>query len=172
MISQKTYVEVKSYLLSENVFFHLTSLFSFLNSLKKKHTHLYIVSMRAMDTSMNHQVTRRAARRRRDTTNQPNITTISARREVTRRDHIIMTMPDISMKMDMKNIMVTRKNTERKVCYSLSIIRFDVNAIKVFFFFFIPFYFSFIFLSYYILCFYAGGSDHHKKWGHKKGKGH
>lgn len=81
---------------------------------------------------MNHQVTKRAERRRRDTTNQPNITTISVRKEVTKKDHIIMTMPDTSMKMDMRNIMVTKKSTERKVCYSLSIIRSDVNAIKLF----------------------------------------
>ena len=127
--------------------------------------------MKARDTSMNHQVTKRAERRRRDITNQPNITTISVRREVTKRDHIIMTMPDTSMKMDMKNIMVTKKSTERKVCYSLSIIRFDVNAIKLssllFFFLVSPM----SFLLYFIYS-YAGGSDHHKKWGHKKGKGH
>lgn len=95
--------------------------------------------MKARDTSMNHQVTKKAEKRRRDTTNQPNITTISVRKEVTKRDHIIMTMPDTSMKMDMKNIMATKKSTERKVCYSLSIIRFDVNAIKLFSFSFSSF---------------------------------
>lgn len=79
---------------------------------------------------MNHLAIKKAERRRRDTTNQENITTISVRKEVTKRDHIITTMPDTNMKMDTRNIMDTKKSTEKKVCFSLSIIRFDANTIK------------------------------------------
>jgi hypothetical protein len=103
--------------------------------------------MRAMVDSTNHRVTRRAVRRKKATTNLANITITSARREAAKKDHIILTTPDTNTKMDMKNITRTKRNTERKVC--------DCEEQKIIFYSFQTF-------------FLVGGSEHSKKWGHKK----
>lgn len=71
--------------------------------------------MKARLTSTNLTVTRRVERRRRDTINQANITITLARREVIRREAIIMMTMDISMKMATRSITRTKRSTERKV---------------------------------------------------------
>ena len=105
---------------------------------------------------MNHLDTKKVARKKKDITNRANIPTISVRREVLKRDHIITTIPDINMKMDMKSITDIKKSMARKVC---------IFTVDFEFFFLLNFIFSHFTFS-------IGGSDHSKKWGHKKGKGH
>lgn len=63
---------------------------------------------------MRNQATKRAARRRKVTTNQANIQIISTKKDHTKRAPIIMMTMDTSMKMDTKNITDTKKNMARK----------------------------------------------------------
>lgn len=71
--------------------------------------------MKAKLTSTNPPDTRRVERRRKDTINQPNITITLVKREVIRRDPIIMTTMDISMKTATRSTTRTKRSTERKV---------------------------------------------------------
>lgn len=108
--------------------------------------------MEVRDISTNHRATRRAVTRRKDIPNQASIMTTSARRAVARRDHTTMKTTDTRKKMDIQSITDTKKNMERKVNLRLCNSTCNYNTL-----------------------FYAGGSEHHKKWGHKKssgGKGH
>lgn len=73
------------------------------------------VSMRERVTSLKNRVIRRAARRRVAITNLLSITTTSARKAATRRDHTRMMTTAISTKTGMKNIMDTKKSLAKKV---------------------------------------------------------
>lgn len=70
--------------------------------------------MRAMVRSMSRTATRRAARRRKVTTSRANTTTISARKDRTRRDLTITMITVTSTKMVIPSTTGTRKNMERR----------------------------------------------------------